>query len=53
MRVEPGAVKCPHCTADTMVDSLGHGWFFCVVCAKTFRNDARPSVLPVAGNRTS
>ncbi len=50
MRLPAGETKCPHCGSDTLVDRLGHGWFFCVVCSKTFQeNDARPSLLPVAG----
>ena len=41
-------MRCPHCQNDddSMVDSIRPGFYFCLVCAKTFEaNDDR--------NRTS
>lgn len=44
MRLPSGAVVCPHCTADNQVDGLGHDWYFCNVCGKTFSVKAPPPV---------
>ena len=33
----PRPVKCPHCTAEDLIEPLERGWMFCNICAKTFR----------------